>query len=355
MLLRHIIAAGAAILLAAVASAADQDLPALARAGDHEMVVWREGGRLRGSIAGREIDIAPSLFGRPAVAAGEESFLVVWHDDQTVLGTRFAFDGTPLDATPLLLLMDDWTLNSFGAPGIGFGGSRFAVAVATASRVRVVEVGEDGSVSAEKATPVVPGRYVREPKPLWNGSEMLVAYALVIPTLVTPQTAFYASVLVARLDDLDRATTVLDATFALDFRYAAAVGRDRLTFVWTRSFGGTMVTAAQTTLDGRFVVSSFTPIPATATARDLALAWDGATHLLAWSDSSTGRLLALRLDAAAQPLSAEPMVIDDRGTDLPALVAAPRGLRIAYVRHHGERRVVVRWIDSERRRRSVRH
>jgi len=123
----------------------------------------------------------------PAVAFGAGVYLVVFESDlpfpnHSVMGRRYARDGTPIDPAPFLI-----TPNGSG-PSVAFGSGRFLVAWQFTDGVSLAgaPVGSDGSVGVlQMLTPPTPSQEelgsVGRPMIGWNGRHFIVAYDLTDP------------------------------------------------------------------------------------------------------------------------------------------------------------------------------
>jgi hypothetical protein len=130
----------------------------------------------------------------PSVAFGAGVYLVVYEailpfPNHSVMGRRFARDGTPIDPAPFLI-----TPNG-GGPSVAFGGGRFLVAWQFTDWVSLAgaPVASDGSVGVlQMLTPPPPQLQeelgnVGRPMIGWNGRHFIVAYGLTDPHSYAPR------------------------------------------------------------------------------------------------------------------------------------------------------------------------
>lgn len=139
----------------------------------HLLVAWRDGNGIAAAADGRKLVISASTRGTPAVACGNDSWLLVWpSQDFGVDGRRVALDGTLLAAAPLFR-------GPFGASEVAaaHGDSGFLVAWTDGVTVRATRVSDAGKVVDAPPLGVgLTGVFV-SPRILWTGSTFFVAWA----------------------------------------------------------------------------------------------------------------------------------------------------------------------------------
>lgn len=278
----------------------EQRAPAIASDGTDFLVVWSDGRGTRTRIYGARIraDGAPidapafpisdgiGSAARPAVAYGAGEYYVVWDDARTgsdLYGARVGADGTLIDATSRLLFTASGTQ---AAPSIAFDGTRF---VATWDDSRntpsmIAMEPSDGSVVNPFGTPLS----------LSTGRRVAITCN---PSLCLGIWINGTQGEAARIDH----GTVLDATpIALGTVFGTNVdaATDGTSFVAAYQTSGTSVA-----LNGRRITSAGALGTATTlrsgTEMLFAIAWDGGSYDVAWSDGTDIGVVRARADASA--------------------------------------------------------
>jgi len=270
----------------------------------------------------------------PALAAGADTFLVVWaeRDDangSSVHARRISIDGASLDAVPLALcqgtnwpsgLLFDGTAYLVTCTGRDLPGDRFTT--------RIVRISESGSVTDE-----LPPRIVSdEVRPLLVHGRLLLAGAN-FAFHSTPTVYPYARVQVYGLND----GVPSEEFVAADMSWAAAAGPDRV-IVLISGPGGPLVLAqtsfSQTTIRKPYRLSQLAQVQ----AWPAGIVWNGSEYVLVWLQRLDGelRLRGIRLNRSGDPIDEVPLEISGPGADgAPSLVVTATGVAIAYGRAEG--------------------
>ena len=334
----------------------------LARAGDHRLAVWRDAGdRLETVLDGATLSL-DSTAGRPAVIAGQRSFLTAWTPEGRLAARRIGFSGELLDREPIAL---DGESFSDAVPGLAYRAPLFVVAQDNVARA----VTDDGQLLNEIAIPAPPDALSHAVvKPLWAGSELRFATASlgggqhrspgVFPYYFTFSVA--SSPAIFRTSEFY--STAPNAA-------AIAAGPDRLTFAWIDGTSALRVEVAQSSLDGTQRLAGPVAIPDETQAAEVEVVWNGSEYVVAWSGRVEGelarRIRAMRFDRNGQSLDASPIAISPQGatSDRPSLAVTASGVDIAYSRvdeqYGGAPRAYVRPLERllpySLRRPAVRH
>jgi hypothetical protein len=321
-------------------------LPQIARRGANEVIVWHDAqpSRLEGTVNGIPFDIrvAPSS-GQLSVAAGDENFVLVWTEpmtdyDNRVKIARFTYGGQLLD-----LRVENWTRRA----DIAYGGSTFMLAFEVYEKIRFVSMNDAGEMHEVRT--LTPWRQLIGPHfetlqgvvLAWNGREFIAAFY-----------DSYMEDLNILADEREVWFVRVDGGEPQQMLYLGYVWPERVGFT---AVGSRVTAAIPHPASGGIVQRS---IDGTLPAREEAvrawpdaaglpkLVWNGSEYVLAWtacSGARTCRVLALRLDASAQPIDAAPVVIaETRPSAPPSLVVVPEGVKIVYERTDAQLNNVVR-------------
>jgi hypothetical protein len=332
-----------------------------AGASGHLLAVWRDDESdfnkpshlVAGSFDGVRLSFArtgsETRVSAPAVAAGNQTFLVAWSEFEfpgsgRVRARRVANSGAILDDTPLELCR-----GSEFAPGLVFDGTAFAVACTGRDTTednfvaRVVRVTESGSVTDD-----VPPRMVDSDVRLLRANDRLLFAGAVY--------GFYASPIVypfARVAVYDANGVVGDNGGHASGRFisdgagwSAAAGPDRVIVAMFSSFLNGRILLAQTSLEPVTTRPPYRPqeLP-DRIAGEGTIVWNGGEYVLVWTElasaSAVCRVRGIRLNRAGDPIDGPPFDISDGAAeDAPALTVTNAGVVITYGR----------WIDSVQRR-----
>lgn len=334
-----------------------QEHARVAQAGPHRMVVWRDstGENIRGAIDGVEVTIG-NFGGIPSVAAGKDSFLVAWYgfaSSWRLLARRYAFDGTPLDAQPIVVasvapFIDD-------DPGIATDGSSFVISVPVGNELRLARVdGATGFVSIDVTYPCKTDCSVSY-RPVRTPSEWIVPFAKYFG-FFSPHVAITWSPSLAQISHSGSTTaeksTQLECNNTGCLRVAVANAGERVSLVYP-NFDELLFVP-----DGgglrRLKIGSW--------VHGLDAAWNGSEYVVVWSTAGGEALRAMRFDASWRAIDAEPFEISPAGatTDNPSIAVTDQGVVIAYSRSTPENawapRAFTRTLDRlAPRRRAARH
>jgi hypothetical protein len=334
----------------------------IARGPRGTLAVWGDGDRwLRVSASFNggppvvlQSDPGPDYIGWPAVAAGNQVFLVVWRyasiggGPDRIVGTRFDFDGKALDTHPMLLTSADHTdLHELQqrpqTPSLTFNGSSFLVAWADTNELYFARLGESGPLLAEWETAVGSGlsNAIRSPRVFWTGSDFLIGFTLESYSSINflPPSWSLGTVRVDRAGTTltQASSSFFNALSSADVHLAATTGPDAVTFAWSDNG----IAVAQTTLDGKAKVSPVVVIPRATTdgPSTAEIAWNGSEYVLVWLEriAEGGRgytVKAIRLDERLQRLDLAPFEVTSGPVPLlpPWLIATPTGVLITYSR-----------------------
>jgi|GEM_PF-2397232 len=340
-----------------------QTEPSLAPFGSEPLRVWREGPRdvhIKLSIAGKTVDVAASTdrdLRDPSVARGGDVVLVFWRDilrpDPGALSTygyrtyarRFALDGTPLDAQPILVESADAITNEIelGTSTV-FDGRNFVVFWSTpnlrAARISPAGALLDATPLVIEATPAL--GFDSGMHAVRNGDEIVVAWSswndYRYLTGISPRPSPVSAADVARIDTRGSAMKVLE-TRALWQRAGLSKRTDIANDAVVSQHNGCI----EATLLG-----SSTPvtIDCAAGVGRPAIAWDGEEYVVVWSRASDVR--AMHLDRSLHPLD-DSFSIAPPGAGAayePAVALAGSGVEVDYVRFdNGIPRLFARVLD----------
>jgi hypothetical protein len=346
---------------AEVLSLRAQSEASLEQNGNEPLRVWREGSRdvhVMLSIAGKIVDVASATdrdLRDPAVVRGGDVILVFWRDvpraEPFAFGSsgyrtyarRFALDGTPLDAQPLLVATNDTNLTGTESGSAAtFDGRNFVVFWSNGVAIQGARISPSGTlVGTTPFTITGPADRAESGgmRAVRAGNEVLIAWSSWTDwssSLISPRPPSLTSAEIARLETRGSEMQVLDAR---------AVWQDsgvskQVDLVWngtnallvSRRHGcvdATLLDANLATLKDVTGIDCSTALP---NANDLAAAWNGSEYVLLWSAVDSVR--ATRFDASLKALDAEPFNVAPPGLAAfePAVAAAASGVEVTYVR-----------------------
>lgn len=210
----------------------------------HLLVAWREGAGITAAADGRKLSITTSTRGTPAIACGNDSWLVVWpSDDFGVDGRRVALDGTLLAAGPLFR-------GPFGAAEVAasHGDYGFLVAWTDGVTVRATRVSDAGKVVDTPSLSVgLTGPFV-SPRILWTGSTFFLAWAEDRTNPLSPKTTRLWGTRVSAGGKIDAVSLpMIEAGAGLrGLQPSLTTNGERITIVWVAEHGAqTCVDVAQ--------------------------------------------------------------------------------------------------------------
>jgi hypothetical protein len=328
-----------------------------ASAKGHLLAVWAEPDGVQASLDGTQIELVwgtPSYF--PVVAAGNESFLVVWYAGtgagSRYLGRRIGFDGSLLDAEPFLVSNDRLAPPEVRQWSLGHDGTNF-VFVWAYGGIRAARIAESGVVlDPVKRTLFTYGDRDQYATPALarTNTGLFAAWLETLPLISLYGTPL-ADVTASQIHTFalgDSSISTLSAAFA----------GDRITYAWVER---KCVTIAQFTIAGELLTAPRTLDCGSASAVDIA--WNGSEHVVAWTEvwsnaSVPGRLRVLRIDRQGNPIDAAPFEVSPTRFTFaqPSVTATAEGVIIAYTRaKDGEVRAYARTLarlapDTPRRR-----
>lgn len=138
----------------------------------HTLIAWHDATGVAAAVDGKIINVSPATRGTPAVACGQDSWLVVWpSEDFSVDGRRVALDGTLL--APITIFHGPFGASEVAA---GYGQSAFLVAWADGVTIRATRVGDNGAV-LDAPIAVAPEGFFVAPRIVWTGATFFVAWA----------------------------------------------------------------------------------------------------------------------------------------------------------------------------------
>jgi len=347
-----------------------QDRVRIARAGSHEMIVWRDDatGEIAGSLDGVEVGIYRGLaVGIPSVTAGARTFLVAWNEvnnaqfSARMLARRYAFDGTLLDKTPIELASGTYT-ELDDDPGVTADGSSFVISVGVPQApLRLLRLdGETGALSELLSYPCGLCRAPFRPVPTTSG--WMIPYLRYVG-FFSPHVSVTWGVSIAETTLSGTPVREVVTPFTGMDSYCAGLGIAQ---------AGDQVSVALPSFAGIRIVRAATGVPAdpitvpnTADAAGADLAWNGSEYVLAWTTTNGGPIRAMRFDADFHALDAASFEIAAGGSTTagPSIAVTGQGVVIAYSRSTAENgyapRAFTRTLDRLSspivRRRGVRH
>jgi hypothetical protein len=278
----------------------------------HLLVAWREGSGIAAAADGRKLTISASTRGTPALACGNDSWLVVWpSEDFGVDGRRVALDGTLLAAGPLFR-------GPFGASEVAasHGDSGFLVAWTDGVTVRAMRVSDAGAAVDTPSLGVgVTGLFVA-PRIVWTGSAFFLAWAEDRINPLSPKPTRFWGTRVSSGGRVDAVSQpMIEANAGLrGLQPSLATSGDRITFAWVAEHGTqTCVDVAQVN-EARNILVPPTQLRCSGddgspVLDETEIRWSRGELVLVWrelrSDSSS-TLGAMRLDERAVPKDAAP-------------------------------------------------
>lgn len=353
----------------------------VATAGSHRMAVWSDGlpREISGTLDGAPLSIASApggVIGLPAVIAGDRSFLVAWRDHPAnaanlhLLARRYAFDGTPLDAQPLVLASDlglpaatlPFMSDAGDRPGIAFDGTSFLVAAGDDPKsIRLVRVdaASGASQSASYQSPRTNATGIGSVRVVPGADHWLVIFTSMTNLNTVDELgalSVSASLASVRRLPLEFIVPVNDEFFSL------VPDPERMAY----AFIGTGLELVQITPNAqklRYVrLRNDYPLR-------FELAWNGSEYVLAFTDYNQGqpRVRVIRLSAEGMALDAEPIDIASGVAFYlqPSIAVTANGVFIAYSKageaYGGAARAYGRTLDrllplpTPPRRSAVRH
>lgn len=350
-----------------------QDNARIARAGTHEMIVWRDETRaILGTIDGVEvtIDRQPSRgVGSPSVTAGGNAFLVAWNDFDPVnntasrlLARRYALNGSPLDPAPIVLaaggvrLFDD-------EPGVTADGASFVISDdAVPDTLRLLRLDGETGVSSELWTyecKLCRGSF----RPVRTTEGWGLPYLRYVG-FFSPHVAVTWGVSVAQTTPsgipVRNVVTPLTGDNGYCLQAGVAQNGDQVSLALPQ--GGRGIQLVRT---GAGVSPDPIKLLDVNDAVALDFEWNGSEYVLVWTTANGGPIRAMRFDASFRALDAAPITIAADGSTMasPSIAVTDRGVVIAYSRSTAENgwapRAFTRSLDRlppvPIRRRATRH
>src|SRR5437763_1528296 len=218
----------------------------------HLLIAWHDATGVAAAVDGKIVDISPSTRGTPAVACGQDSWLVVWPSEEFgVDGRRVALDGTLL--APITIFR-----GPFGASEVAaaYGGSTFLVAWADGVTIRATRVGDNGAVLDMLPIAVAPTGFFVAPRIVWTGSTFFAAWAEkgANPFLVAPVRLWGTRVTLEGRADAVSLPMIDGGTGTGGLAASLTTSGDRLMLAWVAQHGTqTCVDVAQVN-DSRVVL-----------------------------------------------------------------------------------------------------
>src|SRR6266508_2500072 len=275
----------------------------------------------------------------PAVARGENSYLVVWQEDfwsDDLYASRVAFDGTVLDpagipistnyrnrdapavasnGTDFLVVWDDSEIDSAGISGVRVAGDEYLVTWEHfGQNIYGARVTADGAVLDPAGIPIsVDPNPQLNPSLSWNGTTFLVVWEDM------RDSAQYRDIYGARVDangvvlDPDGIHISTDVGAAGEFPSVAWNGVNHLV-VWNTRGTGAQVWGTRVGANGQVLDPSGIQIsPPGGTNLIASVASEGDRYLVAWNETIGGDVKGVRvsstgvvLDTQAIPISVDP-------------------------------------------------
>lgn len=272
----------------------------------HLLVAWREGNGITAAADGRKLAVTASTRGMPAIACGNDSWLLVWPvDDFGIDGRRVALDGTLLPAGPLFR-------GPFGASEVAaaHGDYGFLMAWTDGVTVRATRVSDAGkAVDSPSLSAGVTGLFV-SPRIVWTGSTFFLAWAEDRTNPLSSMPTRFWGTRVSAGGKIDAvALPMIEAGAGLrGLQPSLTISGARITIAWVAEHGTqTCVDVAQVN-DARNVLvppkqvrcsdDSGAPVLDEAEIR-----WSRGEHILVWRElrnNFTSILRAARLDEKAE-------------------------------------------------------
>ena len=352
----------------AVTSVHAQSSASLTSFGGAPVRVWREGSldsHIMLSIGDKTIDVASSTdreLHNPSVAAGANVIFVLWRDlqrtyfaiseqGQRIYARRFSFDGTPLDAQPVLLHNEDADYVDIElSTAAAFDGRNF-VAIwssnpdeshnASVRAMRISPAGTFVDSSPFLIAGVTDLGFTTGLRAVSTGNELLVAwsswndfrYIRGISPPPPPRTAIE----IVRLDTRGGTMNVLQTRelwSTAELAKYAGLAWDGTNALLAGVHGGcvevTLLDAALSTIKDNAKVECGT-LPWNTRIEHTAVAWNGSEFVVAWAADA---VRAMRFDRSLQALDDAPFNVAPAGavSHEPAVAASPSGVEITYER-----------------------
>jgi hypothetical protein len=338
----------------------------VARAGTHEIVVRAHGTNFLASVDGVTLPIPlrepQDYAGPPAVAAGKESFLVVWSEylasisNIQLLAVRITFDGRLIDAIPIVL----WSGKDEGvgleSANIASDGTTFLITWAQRD-VLMARLPEDRSIRTVTLTTfpvnaVSPGSWwstAHAPQVAWTGNGFFAGYS--VDRVPYWDGYYHDTAMVGLPIDANRdppaPTAYLFYTVAnRELPLGMAAGAGTAMFVWSvnRLIPGIAMGRVVAGEAKPWGMIAYTPLenfpPSELCARNApAIAWNGSEFVVAWAEGSdewcvSASVRAIRLDPNGELLDKEPFdVVTDVRPVIPSIVPTAEGVDIIYSRN----------------------
>lgn len=210
----------------------------------HLLVAWRDGNGIAAAADGRKLVISTSTRGTPAVACGNDSWLVVWpSEDFGVDGRRVALDGGLLATAPLFR-------GPFGASEVAaaYGDNGFLMAWTDGVTVRATRVNDAGTaLDAPPLSVGLTGVFVA-PRIVWNGSTFFLAWAEDRINPLSPKPTRFWGTRVSAGGKVDAVSLpMIEAGAGLSgLQPSVTTNGDRITIAWVAEHGAqTCVDVAQ--------------------------------------------------------------------------------------------------------------
>jgi len=302
----------------------------------HLLVAWREGSGIAAAADGRKLAISPSTRGTPAVACGNDSWLIVWpSEDFGVDGRRVALDGTLLATAPLFR-------GPFGASEVAaaHGDSGFLIAWTDGVTVRATRVSDAGAVVDAPSLGVgLTGVFV-SPRIVWTGSTFFLAWAEDRTNPLSPKPTRFWGTRVSAGGRVDAVSVPMIEANAgqRGLQPSLTTSGDRITIAWVAEHGAqTCVDVAQVNEVRKVLVppkqlrcsdDDGAPVLDEAEIR-----WSRGELLLVWRElrnDFSSVLRVARLDEAAVPKDLPPYVLLAPRALGPGLTPASDGVAAVY-------------------------
>jgi len=345
---------------------------AWARAG--RMAVWRDedAHEILGAAGGVEfsIDAQPSRsVGPPSITAGQNRFLVAWYEQNgsntRMLGRRYVFDGTAVDAAPLVIVPEYSKRYLDNAPGVAADEGSFVIADDSESgAIRLLRLEEAGGTVSAIGRVAVDTFSWGSLRPMKTVSHWIVPH-FVYSGFHSPHVdvSWALALSYLPLSGSGGNTTVdLSCGYAWQCtRNGIAHAGDAVLLAFPRQ--GVLVHAPDPAGALGFSPLAQTQLPFPA---HIDLAWNGSEFVVVWTTYDGGPIRAMRLDTRGNALDSVPIEIAAEGSNAysqPSIAVTDGGVIIAYTRaareNGGAPRAFTRTLERlpapVPRRRSTRH
>jgi len=346
-----------------------QSAAALAVFGSEPLRVWNEGTldqQVMLSIGDKTVEVT-SVTDRQlrdaSVARGGNIILVAWIAQSDLYARRFALDGTPLDAQPVLVSPTIPVYHGAGT-ATAFDGRNFIV-LWPQDAPRAARITPSGTLldtTPFAITGPTQFDYTTGMHAVWTGSELLVSWATFTkPNGVDlPVPPAHTAVQIARLDT--RSMSIIDARALPEERgesFTTDLAWDGRNALLVSLFGGCV---QATLLDAKLKTLANDPaVECGANAYYWELthpsaAWNDSEYVVTWT--AFGDVHAIRFDASLARLDDAPFTVASSAFD-PSIAASAAGTEITY-RQYAENvpRLFARTLDRiglVRRTRPVTH